>query len=196
MAISIRVQNEKAYISSPYNRDFIDKIHSIGDAKWERDTKEWSVPADNLDDVKQMLRDVYGTDGSENNEPKVTVKLTVLDDCDLGDIEGEISPKSLMLFGRTILSARGRDAGVAVGKGVTVSGKYKSGGSMRYPTVEFGKGAEIKINDVPESLAQRIELKDRYVKSEIVSEPKIDRQALLAEKERLLKRIAEIDKML
>lgn len=36
MAISIRVQDDKAYIKSPFNRDFIHKIHSIGDAEHPR----------------------------------------------------------------------------------------------------------------------------------------------------------------
>lgn len=194
MAISIRVQDDKAYIKSPFNRDFIHKIHSIGDAQWESDTREWSVPTDNLEDVKQMLRDVYGTDGSENNEPTVTVKLTATDNVDLTEIQSIDEPTNMVIFGRPILSARGRDNGVKVEKGVTVRGKYKSGGSTRYPTVVFDKGAEIIIKNMPESQAKRLKLK--YMTTEIISEPKIDRQALLAEKERLLKRIAEIDQLL
>lgn len=192
--ISIRTEADKAYISSPFNPEFVKKIHSIGSAKWHAATKEWQVPVESLEDAKQVLRDVYGTDGSENNEPKVTVKLTVLDDCDLGDIQSIDNELVMTLFGREIMSARGRDSGVKVADGVTVKGKYKSGGSMKYPTIEFGKGTEIIVYNVPESLAKKTKVKHATV--EIVSELKIDRQALLAEKERLLKRIAEIDKLL
>lgn len=192
--ISIRTEADKAYISSPFNPEFVKKIHSIGSAKWHAATKEWQVPVESLEDAKQVLRDVYGTDGSENNEPKVTVKLTVLDDCDLGDIQSIDNELVMTLFGREIMSARGRDSGVKVADSVTVKGKYKSGGSMKYPTIEFGKGTEIIVYNVPESLAKKAKIKHATV--EIVSEPKIDRQALLAEKERLLKRIAEIDKLL
>nr|DAY65120.1 MAG TPA: HepA-related protein (HARP) [Caudoviricetes sp.] len=192
--ISIRTEADKAYISSPFNPEFVKKIHSIGSAKWHAATKEWQVPVESLEDAKRVLRDVYGTDGSENNEPKVTVKLTVLDDCDLGDIQSIDNELVMTLFGREIMSARGRDSGVKVADGVTVKGKYKSGGSMKYPTIEFGKGTEIIVYNVPESLAKKAEVKHATI--EIVSEPKIDRQALLDDKERLLKRIAEIDKLL
>lgn len=192
--ISIRTDADKAYISSPYNPDFVKGIHSIGSAKWHAATKEWQVPIDSLEDAKQVLRDVYGTDGSENSEPKVTVKLTIDDDIDLGDIQSIDNELVMTLFGREIMSARGRDSGVKVAEGVTVKGKYKSGGSMKYPTIEFGKGTEIIVYNVPETLAKKAKVKHATV--EIVSQPKIDRQALLDEKERLLKRIAEIDKLL
>lgn len=181
--ISIRTDADKAYISSPYNPDFVKGIHSIGSAKWHAATKEW-----------QVLRDVYGTDGSENSEPKVTVKLTIDDNVDLGDIQSIDNEFVMTLFGREIMSARGRDSGVKVAEGVTVKGDYKSGGSMKYPTIEFGKGTEIIVYNVPEILAKKAKVKHATV--EIVSQPKIDRQALLDEKERLLKRIAEIDKLL
>lgn len=192
--ISIRTEADKAYISSPYNPDFVKGIHSIGSAKWHAATKEWQVPVESLEDAKQVLRKVYGTDGSENSEPKVTVKLTIDDDVDLGDIQSIDNELVMTLFGREIMSARGRDSGVKVADGVTVKGKYKSGGSMKYPTIEFGKGTEIIVYNVPESLAKKTKVKHATV--EVVSEPKIDRQALLDEKERLLKRIAEIDKLL
>nr|WP_278770799.1 hypothetical protein [Limosilactobacillus mucosae] len=192
--ISIRTDADKAYISSPYNPEFVKEIHSIGSAKWHAVTKEWQVPVESLEDAKQVLRDVYGTDGSENNEPKVTVKLTIDDNVDLGDIQSIDNELVMTLFGREIMSARGRDSGVKVADGVTVKGKYKSGGSMKYPTIEFGKGTEVIVYNVPESLAKKAKVKHATV--EIVSEPKVDRQALLDEKERLLKRIAEIDKLL
>lgn len=192
--ISIRTEADKAYISSPFNPEFVKKIHSIGSAKWQAATKEWQVPVESLEDAKQVLRDVYGTDGSENNEPKVTVKLTIDDDVDLGDIQSIDNELVMTLFGREIMSARGRDSGVKVADGVTVKGKYKSGGSMKYPTIEFGKGTEIIVYNVPETLAKKAKVKHATV--EIVSQPKIDRQALLDEKEQLLKRIAEIDKLL
>lgn len=192
--ISIRTEADKAYISSPYNPEFVKEIHSIGSAKWHAATKEWQVPVESLEDAKQVLRKVYGTDGSENIEPKVTVKLTIDDDVDLGDIQSIDNELVMTLFGREIMSARGRDSGVKVADGVTVKGKYKSGGSMKYPTIEFGKGTEIIVYNVPESLAKKTKVKHATV--EVVSESKIDRQALLAEKERLLKRIAEIDKLL
>ena len=192
--ISIRTEADKAYISSPYNPEFVKEIHSIGSAKWHAATKEWQVLVESLEDAKQVLRKVYGTDGSENSEPKVTVKLTIDDDVDLGDIQSIDNELVMTLFGREIMSARGRDSGVKVADGVTVKGKYKSGGSMKYPTIEFGKGTEIIVYNVPESLAKKAKIKHATV--EVVSEPKIDRQALLDEKERLLKRIAEIDKLL
>lgn len=192
--ISIRTEADKAYISSPYNPEFVKEIHSIGSAKWHAATKEWQVPVESLEDAKQVLRKVYGTDGSENIEPKVTVKLTIDDDVDLGDIQSIDNELVMTLFGREIMSARGRDSGVKVADGVTVKGKYKPGGSMKYPTIEFGKGTEIIVYNVPESLAKKTKVKHATV--EIVSKPKVDRQALLDEKERLLKRIAEIDKLL
>ncbi|QLI95442.1 hypothetical protein H0G69_10565 (plasmid) [Limosilactobacillus mucosae] len=178
--ISIRTEADKAYISSPYNPEFVKEIHSIGSAKWHAATKEWQVPVESLEDAKQVLRDVYGTDGSENNEPKVTVKLTIDDDVDLGDIQSIDNELVMTLFGREIMSARGRDSGVKVADGVTVKGKYKSGGSMKYPTIEFGKGTEIIVYNVPESLAKKTKVKHATV--EVVSKPKIDRQALLDEK--------------
>lgn len=192
MAISIRVQDDKAYISSPFNQDFIHKIHSIGSAKWERKLQAWSVPVNELENVKKMLREVYGTDGSENSEPKVTVKLTIDDDVDLDDFQED--PMTMTLFGREIMRAYSRDSGVKVAPDVTVVGDYGSGGSRNHPTIWFGKGAEIYVYKVPESLAKKAKVPHMTV--EIISEPKIDHQALLDEKERLLKRIAEIDKLL
>ena len=192
MAISIRVEDDKAYISSPFNSDFIDKIHSIGSAKWERQLRAWSVPVTELDSVKGMLREVYGTDGSENIENKVNIKLTTDDDVDLDDIQED--PMTMTLFGREIMRAYSRDSGVKVAPDVTVVGDYGSGGSRNHPTIWFGKGAEIYIYKVPESLAKKAKVPHMTV--EIISEPEVDRQALLDEKKKLLKRLDEIEKLL
>lgn len=100
------------------------------------------------------------------------------------------------MVGRIIARATGRDSGARLGDGVVLlSGQFSSGGSVRNWKTTWKAETTIMLRDVPEPVSDGI--CDGW---EIVSSdpqlPVVDRDVLIAEKERLSSRISEIDAVL
>ena len=182
--MKIEIRDDIAFVFTPYNPLFVRKIKSIGGAKWDFDKRCWKIPASTVDAAREIMVDVYGESDLPDDVEKVTVRVTFPD----GIAECR-SP--VVVFGRVIASAYGRDSGAKVGDGVVfVKGKPDSGGSAKNWTTVIHDGSIVEIRNVPVTA-----LNDSY-DYEIVKEKKIDRAALEAEKVKLLKRIAEIEKLL
>ena len=136
-----------------------------------------------------MMREVYGQD--DLPQELVTVKVTVGED----SIDKWRAP--VILFGRTIASAFGRDGGARVGEGVCFEkGGCDSGGSMKNWYTIVNAGSTFTIYDVPKlALEQGLGWDEEYGTYEVV-EDEDPLAALKAEKEALLKRLAEIEELL
>ena len=173
-------------VYTPYNAEFVMMIKQIGGARWNADEKCWTVPATEVETVRQYMMEVYG-ESDISCDDKVTVIVTFEEDA-----YADRAP--IVLFGKTVASAWGRDSGARPGSDVTIiDGDIDSGGSMKYWRTEIDKGTVLKIRNVPRAMLSR---DTRYSISVVVDETFIDTQALQDEKEKLLRRIAEIDAIL
>lgn len=185
---AITIENDQAKIYTPYNSEFVKIIKKMG-GKWDRADQAWVVPADLIDNVRDTMRQVYGRDDRPAKlvNVKVTCKETLI-----GYTSG------IELFGRSICRAYGRDSGATLSDGVSfIAGDYSSGGSMKNWKTYINSGSVFIVRDIPESALDIID--DDYKDSitvEIIKTAAVDASALKAEKEALLKRLAEIDEAL
>lgn len=185
--MKIEVNNNKALVFTPYNADFVKKVKLIGGAKWDSTKKAWSVPATAVNQVREIMQEVYGETDLPADGAKVSVRVKVVSPlvktCD-----------GIRLFGKTIAEARNRDGGSRVGDDVAfVAGEPESGGSARRWETIIKEGAEFVVHNVVEAMISEDE------RIEIISierEDDVNLEALRKEKESLLKRLAEINKLL
>lgn len=183
----IEVNNGIAKIHTSYNPDFVKKIKKIGGAKWDYEDKCWKVPASAVDTVRQFMKDVYGYSDIEKNET-ISLKVTF-------DQEASSKCSDVVLFGKVIAHASGRDSGARIGDDVAFrSGDASSGGSRAtwYSIVE--KGSVVILSNVNKNVYEK-EKNTKGITVEVI-DTTVDRQKLVEEKERLQRRIADIEKML
>lgn len=183
------VGNGKIAIESPYSPDFVAKIKAAG-GRWNPNAKTWELDERSIDTARAIMREIYGQD--DLPAEKVTVRVTIGADSEVYEDKGPV-----VLLGRTIATARGRDSGARVGEGVSFEkGGAHSGGSMKNWYTYIGKGSVFTVYDVPKlAVEQKLGWDDDYGTFEIIeaADPKA---ALRVEKEALLKRLAEIDELL
>jgi len=172
---------------TPYNRDFVTAIKGVGSARWSADSRAWVCREEDADAAKAILRRIYGEDG-ESVETRYTVKIRLTE-----DLRGDRAP--VVYMGKQLASARGRDTGARVGEDVILEkGSVISGGSRANWESIAREGAEFSLKHVGQELID--EKMEGVEVLSIEEETEIDKEALMAEKERLTARIAEIDKML
>ena len=181
------IEGGKAAITTPYNPEFVKRVKLLG-GRWNG--KQWVVPDSAVDAVRGAMQAVYGRTDEAPTET-VTVVATAT-------VEQHAYKSAYSLFGRTLATAWGRDSGARIGDGVAfVQGAPESGGSVKNWSTHIMAGSVIEIYDVPKAAydAQMADLPSGW---EVTTkgEAKLDLDALRAEKERLLARIAEIDKIL
>ena len=187
--IRIKTKDKKAYVYTPYNKNFVQKIKKIRCAAWNGSA--WTVDADFIPAVREIAKSIYGYDDTEEVET-VTLRITFMQD-------NEVYHDDIRLFGKTIASAYGRDSGAKLGKdAVLIKGNACSGGSVKNWRTIIVAESVILLNNVPRQMYEKKNgvYDPEEIKIEIVENDKIDINKLKEEKERLLKRIAEIDKVL
>lgn len=184
--MKIEENGEKACIYTPYNPDFVREIKKIGGARWNGSA--WEIPSSRINIAREILRRVYGEDDVSDVE-KVDIKLTFEEEVKTSEMGG------VTLYGKRIAVAYSRDGGAKVGDDVAFTkGQATSGGSRNHPATVIEEGSEAIVNNVPVTLFEGQELPEG-VKAEVIErESSIDR--LLEEKERLKKRLLEIEEIL
>lgn len=184
--IRIKIEDNKAYLSTPYNAEFVRRIRNVSGAKWDPTRIAWCIDAAAVDDARAIMRDVYGEDDQTSGK-KVKVKLHFSQ-------RTYAYHGSITIYGKTLSRASSRDSGARSGDDVSfVAGSPESGGSMKNWASVVPQGAIVILHNVPESMLSE-ELPDGVTME--IMDTGIDRDALTAEKARLLARIAEIDKLL
>lgn len=186
MNVAIKTNGTQTVVESPYHPSFPPAARKLG-GRWDGTRKSWVFDARDEERVHELCRTIYGTDGTESDLVDVRVTLlTQSSDC-LSDRETE-----LYLFGRQVGRVYGRDSGAQLGEGVVVlSGKFDSGGSRKNPAICWDEGTTIELRDVPRAAIQE---SNKY--SYEIVELRIDRTALEAERDKLVDRLAEIDRLL
>lgn len=185
----IRIDKYKGFLKiyAPYNRNFIHKIKQLG-AEWDSNGRTWVIPDEREKQARDALIKYFGTDGTKSDT--VTVRISVAE-----DIKGNLTD-NFNLFGRSIVTASGRDSGGKVNKGCMIEGEVGTDGSRNRWYIYILEGAIITMYNVPAIAVQNeIGWKEYYGTYEII-EKTIDKRALLSEKASLLGRIEEISKLL
>lgn len=170
--IEVKIRDDKAMLYTPYNPEFVKRIKKFSDARWNSGEKCWTIDESNLDAARVIMKEIYGYADNEINE-KVTLKIHVKE---------SVSKKhgDVILFGKILSHATGRD----------------SGGSAKNWESVVSEDSEILLHNVNKNLYEEyLENPQEEYEIEVVTDS-IDSAALKQEKERLLKRIKEIDHLL
>lgn len=196
MTVRIEEIGQKIRVHSPYHPQFPSAARALG-GRWDAEGKTWVFDIRDIDRVRETLRGIYGTDGSaEGATVTLHVNVNVLQRLAMFDsaLNQQLRSGSLFIAGREIARRPHRDAPVRLGEGVTIiSGGFPAtGGSVKHPELGPREGTVVEVRDVPVSAASAAV--DQFPAAvSIVGEQEAHHQALLAEKERLLARLAEID---
>lgn len=194
----IAIIGNAAIVTAPYHPSFAGYARQLG-GRWLADKRVWSFDTRDVGRVRDLLIDMFGTDGSPTELVTLRVECEepIWDKCG-GDLE-------LWLAGRLVAKTLGRDATPRLGSGVVVvAGKgFTSGGSRKNPEIQYYNKTIIELRDVPLRIAKRVaDAHPQYItiESSIMSPPpeQIDtkRAELLAERAALAARLSEIDREL
>lgn len=174
----------KIALVCPYNADLLPRARELG-GEWDKSRKAWLFDARDEERVRELVRSLFGTDtSSELASDLVTVRVPLR--------QFEVD-NSAVFAGRKIAVRPTRDERVRLSSGVVlVQGSlFNYGGSGKYPRIDADDNVIVEIRDIPRS-SLSVVADGSY---EIVDQT-IDRDALSAERARLLARITEIDTIL
>ena len=172
-------------VESEYNRDFISGARNLA-GRWN--SPHWTFDVRDEGAVRELCLDVYGTDGE-------TVDLVDVEITFEGGFYATRGP--ITFCGRTIARAFGRDSGAKPGAGVVVkSGGFRSSGSVKNWATEVNTGgAVVVLRDMSRRAVEAVDAEEFGGTFEIL-EPENKNAALIAERDRLIARLAEIDDLL
>lgn len=190
--IKVTIKDGRAYLKTPYNPQFVSEVKGIGGAKWNSDERAWSIPERALDIVREIMLRIYGEADQAEEPERVTAQLTF----------NEAFLKyhgPVVIMGKTVASAFGRDSGARVGDDAAFTeGEPESGGSMKNWYTYIPSGCKVTLYNVPKAMTGAENIPEG-VTCEIIeqqSDPASEREALLKEREKILARLAEINKIL
>lgn len=175
-------------VTTPYSPEFVASAKRLG-GRWAPKTKAWEFDPRDRARVEDILAQCFGWVSQPSGE-LATVRVTIDD--------GAGNAPEVRFAGRPICWRRGRDEDVRLADNVViVAGRFPgSGGSMRRPMViSAPSDAEVtlEVRDIPvEALAA--ETSSRWER--VDAGGAAQRDALVAERERLVARLAEIDAIL
>lgn len=151
VAVSVsRIPNTKRIkVMCPFHPAFPNRARLLG-GTWMATQCFWHFDYRDEAKVRNMLRDIYGTDGTPTEEVTVRLKLAEW----AGEDDGEV-----WVLGRRIVRRPSRDSAVRLGEGcVVVAGSFpSSGGSMKHPVLGRVNGVTIEVRDVPKHLIDSYE---------------------------------------
>jgi hypothetical protein len=181
--IHVSVENGRLLTRTPYNPDFPAGAKRLG-GRWDAASRVWAFDARDEERVRALVREHYGTDGSE---PVTLVTLR----CRADQLSCN---QDLWVAGRKVAYRPNRDDYVRLGDGcIIVEGGFpSSGGSVKNPRLSPKSGTVIEVRDIPAALA-----KDQLIEGIvwIVGEDKTTekRVELETRKAQLLAQLAEVE---
>lgn len=188
------LDNGKIEVISPYNTSFVKKARML---KGNWNGKGWEFKREYEDIVKSHLMDIYGDDGSPTPKCIVRVNLSKLSEINYSQLWDD----EVRMFGRTLVIRQHKNLTPLLDKTVVLvkGGFSNSGGSRNNPRLNFYDNTILQIDDVPEHLYIKI-LNEYDLKDDNDIIYRVDNKnniyKLKEEKERLLKRLSEIDDIL
>lgn len=190
--VTVTDRDNSTILVSPYNRDMIPEAKQFG-GKWNAALRAWEFDIRDHDKVVRLAAKYYGYTSADTGET-VTIRVNAYDY--VPDDYREYD--KVVVAGRIVATRPSRDADVRLARNVVLhSGVFAGrGGSRNSPCIIGDNGDQpepvLEIRDLP---AGALTLLDRENKSyELVDgDP---RRALREERERLTRRLAEIDRLL
>jgi hypothetical protein len=182
--MKIKTTENTIIVISEYNTEFVDAARNLG-GKWV--SPAWVFDIRDEAAVRAACMEFYGTDGVKTDTVDIRVTIT-------SDIEARTA--DITVFGKVVARAFGRDSGAKIGAGIVIeSGKFSSGGSAKNWETTGQAGTVFLMRDVSRRLVEANS--DSSIEIEILSaKAEIDKDALQAERDRLMTRLAEIDEQL
>lgn len=146
--VTITIAN-RVQLVCPYDPDFPAKAAALG-GYFRGGT--WFFDLRDEQRVRDLVKAVYGTDGSDVDQPTVTVRV------DAYALIGTRSCAELRLAGRSLVSRRARDSRVQLGTGVIVAeGSFpSSGGSVKSPSLFPKAGTVLEVRDLSPGVARKM----------------------------------------
>lgn len=190
MSVQITISGSVLSVASPYNSNFVAAAKRLG-GKWSNGA--WVFDARDEQRVRDLCRTTYGTDGVASD--LVTLRMSFRE-------EARGYCEAVEICGRTVARATGRDSGARLGDGIVLlQGSIGSGGSAKNWETRVAAGSVVLVRDFPRAEAERLiaKMEAGQSKRDYAIEPEtpaVDREALAAERARLVARIAEIDALL
>lgn len=185
-----RKENGKIYLNFPYNLGFSTKLKNYCGAKWNAETREWYFDEEFEDKSNDLMLEFFGS--SYRSEETIKVEFRAWDF--YNEIAGIVRINDVDLVWR-----KSRDIPVTMRSGVVIkSGEFsESGGSRLRPRVDIDeedKDNIILIATLSKEFYDHLS-DEQKGKMTVISEPS-EKEKLLAQKERLLKELAEVEKRL
>lgn len=175
-------------VTTPYDKEFVSAARRAG-GRWNRQARAWVFDARERAAVEAALAECYGwaPGGAATGDFHVTLTAR------------NAGGREVRLMGRTIARRWRRDDDVALGEGVAVvAGDFSGrGGSLSQPAV-IGWGDEdvtLIVRDLPLTVLADEDLVATYQVAPVPAAEQ-DLGALRAERDRLVRRVAEIDALL
>lgn len=135
-------------VQSPYNQDFVRGAKSLG-GKWDKPF--WHFDARDTGRVEQLLSDIYGWTRPLDDEPLVTLHLSV------GERPWSKPCGPLMIAGIILAQAYGPDRTAKPGDGVIITeGSATGAGTKDNWHTTAAPGTVFEIRDLPQSQANAI----------------------------------------
>lgn len=143
------VADNRIAVYSPYTPQFVSAARATG-GQWDASIKAWIFPAEATKRVRELLRQIYGTD-DQTSAKAVRLRITVPDIYTperrmWQGMDESNKPLSIFIGGREIAWAYHRDSGAKIGADIIVlSGGFTSGGSRKNPCCSVKDGTVFDI---------------------------------------------------
>lgn len=182
--LKIIKDNDVIKVKSSYNERFVKLSKALG-GKWA--SPYWCFASENEEKVRELCLKIYGDNGLNFEKVDLTIDLNVAE---------KLYFDNAIKIGDVILCERVcNEWNVKFADNVIViEGEFCSrGGSAKHPRVTWNSDEmKIKVKGFPKELFEQLEDKTGIIATKSAT----DIEKLLQEKETLLKRLAEIEKML
>ena len=186
MRVRLTTEEGRLRVEAPYNTLFSRRARNLG-GTWSALHRVWTFHPRVERDVRRVCRDIYGDDG---DGPPDTVVLRAL------ALRKVVSGRrsGILLGGRPIASASGRDTGARVGQDrVLESGSIDSGGSRENWVTTMAAGTRVRVYDMPRKWYEQGKWNRKARQITLVDDEAAERESLLSRRARLEEEIRKID---
>lgn len=187
-AITVTELDNTISVTAPYDAAFVRQARRAG-GRWNRQARSWVFDARDRGAVEAALAECYGwaPQGAQTGDFRITLTSS------------NAGGREVRILGRRVARRWRRDDDVALGEGVAVvDGDFPSrGGSHSSPAVlDPGDGdVTLVVRDLPLTVMGDEDLVETYQVAPVPAAEQ-DLGALRAERDRLVRRLAEIDALL
>jgi hypothetical protein len=150
MHTKITKVDDKLCLYAPYNFKIVNSARKMG-GKWKSDCWVFDYDSDVEQSLKKLVEKVFNFKLDGDYAPAyITIKDTIYE-----------LQEPLVIGGVILASARGRDSGAEVGKGVVIlEGNIDSGGSMKNWKTYAYEGTKFKVKCFPKEYTIPEDIKD------------------------------------